>query len=521
MDKIPVPATDRAQNAAGVLPKMPQPQFLFVDGMRKSYSSAIRAHVLKGHFKKQRANVRYIKVSETCGAGHLTAYRLPQRCICPASKGDGSPTSVGRDFIISIDETESDEDLEQYNLPEIQSSLIGAGRIDPFSTYARTTTARENELLDFYVGDLVRVFQTSTSAIHPPRDMIFPVNITGQAGMESTFYYALRHMQSRGADVQPQEVWKYRLRAIHSINDALSDSRLRFSDSTIMAILGFCFILLELDPVQRSHAKLEGHTELAVHLRGLSQVVQSAGGFANIMPKAELSWVLHLADIVSYGSISRGTTPISIHAFHPATHLKLDQWTFQSRILYKEDFCLVFEEFVGVYKALYLLAETQFLDSKAGSERLHLLFVSGTQIYRLITSSNDLSPVDSIQIILYLSLIVLEYAPLGPTRLWDFFLRIRKSMVDQNLDVSGSRFVLLWVLITDSSGCRLDNPARVQLLCRLCWVLRRLSLVLRKKLQEFLMWHLTGDKMRAEGLIDPETFRRAVMEDLRLRCGCR
>ena len=271
---------------------------------------------------------------------------------------------------------------------------------------------------------------------------------------------------------------------------------------------------MEFQKLQHRPCELENSDEVAIHLHGLSQLIRSAGGFAAMVPRTEVSWVLHLADIVSYGAVSAGMTPLSTYAFHRASRLKLGQRAFQPLIPLKEDLRPIFEEFVGVYRALYLQAEARFPVIQARVEQSHILFRRGTPIHRLIRSTSDVTPIEPVQIILYLNLILLEHATLAPSKLSEFFLRIRKSMVNNDLDVGGSRFVLIWVLITDASGHRLDSPARVQLLSRLCRVYQQLSTTLRRQYEESLMFFLTDDETEIDGPLLEPLFRRVVMDSL-------
>jgi hypothetical protein len=222
-------------------------------------------------------------------------------------------------------------------------------------------------------------------------------------------------------------------------------------------------------------------------------------------------------DIVSYGLLSAGRTPISAHAYHPESSLKYDLPTYGSFIPPAEDLLSISEEFVGVYLAFYTLSRKRLKQEDPNANRSYAMFRSGTPIHRILHDSSDKFPVEPIQLLLYFNLIILDYASASPSTLENILQQIRKSMVDENLDIAGCRYTLMWLLISDGSKRRLDCASRVQLLCRLCRVYNHLSSLLQKQYEECLVWFLTGDEQEIKGpVVTPDQLSHLVMKDIGL-----
>jgi hypothetical protein len=285
--------------------------YIFLSGLQNQYSATVRAHVLKLHHSrikgtkirserplnsqpKLQSNRTSKALHDSSQCSDRDASYKPKEPWLPSKQLETSTVASSETASASFDETDILDPEERPLIPMSKRSILGAERSDPFLAYARPTTARENELIDFYVGDLVSLFRAPTSNLHPPRYICFSVAIASQAALEVVFYYSLRHLLIRGADIAPRELRSSRSRVIISINAALSDPRSRCSESTMMALLGWICLFYEFRQYERIFPELESELELSKHVKGLCGLIDASGGYSVLAKRPGVQWLLYL-----------------------------------------------------------------------------------------------------------------------------------------------------------------------------------------------------------------------------------
>jgi Fungal specific transcription factor domain len=493
-------------------------QFLFLSGIKPSYSADARAHVLQRHIKdrKARTQTKQIRMAhDSVAAPKPSRSRLPGTQIGRRGPCFGIPAQSSSPRDVSLAKNLEDEDTERAQ--DLQTVVLGAGRLDPFAVYVVRTTAQEDSLIDFYANDILGLFKKKQSQFHPPRNICFKVNVTGEAAMAAMLYYAIRHIKARGGNVSMTDMFTYRARAIKSLNVAISRPELRFQDNTIMALLGYVCTLHEMLSTSQNLQRVNEESELDVHIQGLAQLIQAAGGFRLVQTRQRVGWVLQAVDIMSSGAISAGAFPVSLHAFHPSSSLEMDWDDFHPLIPAPDDLVPVMEEFVGVYGALLFLAKSHWECSVSDRADTYLFFQHGSVLYCHIQDNDDRSPFSSTQIALYLNLTLLSYSDMPPSALRQELLRLQDLMVDEDLDRNVSRYILMLMMVGNNKAGDVDSPARVNLLCRLSRVFKSLSSALQLQFWGCLIWFLTGDISDQRGrLLEPHELRQRVMVDLKL-----
>jgi hypothetical protein len=156
-------------------------EYEFISGLDRSYSSSTRAHVLKWYMqkrqkrKKQRPDTgpEYRPIitpltlkdkpneGEALGVDSTSAPRKGQ-----ASQRSGASSEVVREPVLrracTSSHYSSAEDSGELQYYPPVSTIFGAERVDPFSTFARFTTPREN----FFIDHCVTVFPLTKHHCH-------------------------------------------------------------------------------------------------------------------------------------------------------------------------------------------------------------------------------------------------------------------------------------------------------------------------------------------------------------------
>ena len=236
-------------------------------------------------------------------------------------------------------------------------------------------------------------------------------------------------------------------------------------------------------------------------------------------------------DLVNAGEISAGLTPYSSHilpwqAARQGSNPPLSDRTLFNALIKPSFAQLATSELVGFYCDLRSLAELV----SSGSSLLFTLHhcmrslcPPGSPLYTVLHTLSEGPTLDLAAVLSYLGAIFwdLYFGACGVLIDVDFiqhyFRRLRAFISRQGLNRTPSLHVFLWVLMTDADTLSLESLERVWLTGRLLWVLRRLGMSLRQRIEEVLLGFLFGDEFGTDGAFiwDPEGFEREIFGNLK------
>ena len=400
----------------------------------------------------------------------------------------------------------------------------GSGRLDPFLTFAKPPTPREEFLINYYLSGVLSYFEAMGNLIiHPPRDMCFRTNVQAIPSLNAMYAYTSRHLASR-CGAPDNEARAYRVATIRALNEVLSNPSQQLADTTILAVTGLITSDRELKPIDR---RAEAESEVRTHLMGLRQLINARGGFPAIANCTTISWIVHWVDILSSGQLSASSTPLSVHAFEQSQTSRGSNYAaaHSAHVLDIVDFCGLIEEYVGAYRDFFWEAHARSVLSRHNSNSclmtkcvpIHCNFEHATIFGRFLNDRDCGMGVGRIVALLYLNILLWDYRPSSSLAIHRYFNRLKHALSGQGLDLGGSLELFLWVLITDLEKRNVESPERVWLLARLLFVHARLpydfQLRVEGTLHQFL---ISGTECSGESVWLPEQFRLETMQRLGL-----
>jgi hypothetical protein len=163
-------------------------------------------------------------------------------------------------------------------------TILGAGRVDPFSSLPVGSSGSEQELIDhcklsileslteslsmvgyFYLSDSHQMYPNKVShdlsaymprhaaraTLYPMTDSTFAQSIQDQAAFHALLSYSGHHLATvRGEKISPSTL-AHKAESIRIVNERLNDPQLRMTDGTIQTIILLSHI--EVGPKSRKH----------------------------------------------------------------------------------------------------------------------------------------------------------------------------------------------------------------------------------------------------------------------------
>lgn len=253
------------------------------------------------------------------------------------------------------------------------------------------------------------------------------------------------------------------------------------------------------------------------------------GGLRVLSRVRYVGWDVHWADILLWGEISAGLTPLSPYAFHWPAKLRLpggsDRLSPATLIPDIGSARAYAEELIGAYGSFYRQAQLRFgapetLFWSAPFEQnlsLRALFQPGSPVHRLLTEARFRIAMPPATLPLYWNILLGMFQHKDIADVHRFCRYIHSVMVEGGLESSGTAEALYWILSTDVDRRCVGHAESIWLLARLLRVVKKLSFTLQLQLETQLLSFLTGNSYAAnDHSWHPEAFRLAIIEDLDL-----
>ena len=336
--------------------------------------------------------------------------------------------------------------------------------------------------------------------------------------MEGMFAYAAKYLATFLGDADSEEARRYTVLAFRGLNDALADPSLRFHNSTIVSVLGR---LHELYQLRSRESVSKEEQEIDAHILGIRYLIKGRGGFTEICDDPSVSWMTIMTDLLTFGEISAGETPLSQHASLPdlALAASIDKSTSMSgNYSYSSE--ILAQEYMSAFGNFFLEAQVRQsqglpkVPDENGYFWISLLFRPGTAIYRLLNNPTSVG-VPRICVLFLLNIILWDHRQALQSLLDGYFRKVQISMVETGLDLDGCMDLLLWTLVTDPETGTIPSihHQTLWLLARLLRIHKWLSKHLQAQVEDALLQFLTGNET-LQPPVEIESFHLAILHDL-------
>ena len=320
-------------------------------------------------------------------------------------------------------------------------------------------TLRQQELYDYFRIHSVQQLwdvKMDTPCFNPIRDIVIPTLQSEKAGLvvQALFGYNLmcknfgRDPDSEATELQNSIIKYIRLRCKQK--DTKAD------DISILLLTGLTLLNIDLGEAHLSTP------ELQIHFTGFRSMIMARGGW-DAIAKTRVGWHSHWVDIVSAGALSQGRTPLSWLVGNGRGDVTLQ--------VLASECCALFRLFATTEQVnerqpelFYTSLRCRLLDSQKGPNQLWDRLRSSTLIYLLICLC--IPPCQE------------------PTEL-------RQKLMGLGNQPTRAPAQFFFNLITNVKTLRIADPPKVWLLTRCLFVMSRLNLCTRARLDKFLLQALS------------------------------
>ena len=282
---------------AGIDPK-PEKAFLrrfqFVEGLGGSASvKKTRSHVTREFYREQRHNDmnQSTKSAPFTRTEPINQSKFEIQVLEFDKKKDGRKESKSQHRRSPSAEEPSEEFLQvsaaansahgflgtttlaKQRLPSV-STILGAGRIDPFDSFPVKSTYEVAELVDYWyfiIPQFVhRQWLKFFSQPQPCRNLIY-IYREDSVTFLSLLHYAAQHMATSKGLTETKATLSYKYKTIHAVNKRIQSHAGQPDDVTVLAVT-----------MMANAERIWGDIEVAkIHCAAMRRMILQRGGFAN------------------------------------------------------------------------------------------------------------------------------------------------------------------------------------------------------------------------------------------------
>ena len=269
-------------------------RFQFVEGLGGSASvKKTRSHVTREFYREQRHNDmnQSTKSAPFTRAEPINQSKFEIQVLEFDKKKGGrkdnksqhrqSPSSdESSEEALQVSVVESSADvilgtttLAEHRLPSV-STILGAGRIDPFDSFPVKSTYEVAELVDYWyfiIPQFVhRQWLKFFSQPQPCRNLIY-IYREDSVTFLSLLHYAAQHMATSKGLTETKATLSYKYKTIHAVNKRIQSHAGQPDDVTVLAVT-----------MMANAERIWGDIEIAkIHCAAMRRMILQRGGFAN------------------------------------------------------------------------------------------------------------------------------------------------------------------------------------------------------------------------------------------------
>ena len=263
----------------------------------------------------------------------------------------------------------------------------------------------------------------------------------------------------------------------------------------------------------------EERQEFHGHIQGIRYLIERRGGFMALCNDPAMSWILIATDLMAYGELSAGWTPLSKQILpppEPSLSASVDE---SKSYPYNLQLETLLREYSGAFGNFHAEAQTRKRKCLSNDPEDSAYFMI-SQIFRPGIHMNLLltNPIcigcPRICILFLLNVILWENRENLYALFHGYFKQVRLSLVKEHFYFGGSMDRFFWVLITDPETHRVNCAESLWLVARLLRVHVRLSEQLQAEVEKSLLHFIIPEDEDGESCFNPETFHSVVRNDL-------